>query len=363
MTGLSASERVLSDPRYQKVRSRDAAADGTFVYAVATTGVFCRPSCASRPARPENIAFFDTPEAAVAAGFRPCLRCRPQALGEADPQTARMRDLAAFIAGRADEPLPLKMLAERAGMSPFHLQRVFKSVLGVSPKDFQAAERLKRFKSNLRDGERILDATFDAGYGSTSRVYEHLDGSLGMTPSAYRAGGAGETIVHATRQTALGALMMAATARGVCFVEFGDSGETLLQRLQREFPKARLQPAAAEAEPHLDAWMAALDDHLSRGLPRPDLPLDLRGTAFQIRVWRFLLRVKPGDVVSYGEIAAAVGAPKAVRAAASACAANRVAVLVPCHRALRADGGLGGYRWGLERKRALLDTERRRRAG
>jgi AraC family transcriptional regulator of adaptative response/methylated-DNA-[protein]-cysteine methyltransferase len=204
----------------------------------------------------------------------------------------------------------------------------------------------------------VLGATFDAGYGSTSRVYEQVTGGLGMTPSAYRDGGAGEVIVYAARDTALGLLMMAATERGVCLVQFGASAAALLDQLAREFPKAHLEPASPAASGLLDAWMAALAKHLAGAGPRPDLPLDLRGTAFQIKVWRFLMSVRPGDVVSYSELAAGAGAPRAVRAAASACAANRVAVLVPCHRALRADGGLGGYRWGLPRKRALLDAER-----
>jgi AraC family transcriptional regulator of adaptative response/methylated-DNA-[protein]-cysteine methyltransferase len=349
---------TLADPRWARVQARDPAADGAFVYAVKTTGVFCRPSCPSRPARPENVAFFATGAEARAAGFRPCLRCRPMAAEGRDPMAGRMRDLAGFIRAHADEPLPLARLAGEAGLSPFHLQRAFKAVLGVSPKAFQAAERLKAFKTRLRAGDSVLGATFEAGYGSTSRVYEQLDGSLGMTPSAYRAGGAGERITHAVRETALGPLMMAATDRGVCFVQFGDSAEALLAQLRAEFPKAELEPSGPASRAPLDAWMAALDDHLSQAGPRPDLPLDLRGTAFQVRVWRFLLGVKAGEVVSYSEVAAGVGAPRAVRAAASACAANRLAVLIPCHRALRADGGLGGYRWGLERKRALLDAER-----
>ncbi len=272
--------------------------------------------------------------------------------------TGRIEALAAFIRDHADEPLPLARLADEANLSPFHLQRTFKAVLGVSPKEYQAAERLRSFKAKLRGGDSVLGATFEAGYGSTSRIYEQVDGGLGMTPSAYRAGGAGEGILYAVRQTALGLLMMAATGRGVCFVQFGDSAETLLDQLRTEFPMAELHVAGDGAEASLDAWMTALDDHLSRSAPRPDLPLDLRGTAFQVRVWRFLLSVKTGEVVSYSELAEGVGAPKAVRAAASACAANRLAVLIPCHRALRADGGLGGYRWGLERKRALLDAER-----
>jgi AraC family transcriptional regulator of adaptative response/methylated-DNA-[protein]-cysteine methyltransferase len=273
-----------------------------------------------------------------------------------------MEALAAFIRDHAEEPLPLSRLAAEAQMSPFHLQRRFKALLGVSPRDYQAAERLKMFKNRLREGESVLGATFDAGYGSTSRVYEQVDGSLGMTPSAYRAGGAGESITFAVRRTALGLLMMAATDRGVCFVQFGAGASVLEAQLRKEFPRADLRLASPEAEAGLNAWMAALDDHLSRSGTRPDLPLDLRGSAFQLKVWRFLLSVKRGDVVSYGEVARQIGSPKAIRAAATACATNRIAVLVPCHRVLRSDGGLGGYRWGPERKRTLLDMERADRA-
>jgi AraC family transcriptional regulator, regulatory protein of adaptative response / methylated-DNA-[protein]-cysteine methyltransferase len=271
----------------------------------------------------------------------------------------RMQRLAGFIAAHADQPLPLVRLAREAAMSPHHLQRTFTAVMGVSPKAYQSALRLARFKDQLRDGEPVLDATFDAGYGSTSRVYEQVTGGLGMTPSAYRAGGAGETITWAVRPTAFGALLMAATVRGVCLVEFGNSAHELEARLAAEFPQATLEPARDAARAPLDAWMEALDAHVVQGAPRPELPLDLRGTAFQIKVWRFLLSVKPGQVVSYGELARGIGHPDAVRAVGSACGANRIAVLVPCHRALRADGSLGGYRWGLERKRALLDQERR----
>jgi len=275
-----------------------------------------------------------------------------------EPHISLMQQMAAYIAAHAGKTLPLAHLAQQAGMSPCHFQRVFKAVIGVTPKDYQAAERLRAFKTRLREGESVLDATFGSGYGSTSRIYEKRDGGLGMTPSAYRAGGAGEAIVHAVRHTAQGLLMMAATGRGVCFVQFGESAAALLHQLAREFPNAHLHPASPHAAGPLDAWMAALAEHLAGAGPRPDLPLDLRGTAFQIKVWRFLISIKPGDVVSYAELAAGVDAPRAVRAAASACAANRVAILVPCHRALRADGRLGGYRWGLDRKRALLDAER-----
>ncbi|OYU15029.1 MAG: bifunctional transcriptional regulator/O6-methylguanine-DNA methyltransferase [Alphaproteobacteria bacterium PA4] len=352
----------LDADRWARVLAHDRSADGVFFYSVRTTGVFCRPSCPARPARRENVAFHDSAAAAEAAGFRPCRRCHPLALDGREPHSSLMQAMADYISAHADEPLPLARLADEAGMSSFHFQRTFKAVIGVSPRDFQAAARLRRFKTSLRDGEAVLAATFDAGYGSASRVYEQVGGQLGMTPSAYRAGGAGETIVHAVRDTALGPLMMAATARGVCFVQFGSDAAALAQQLAAEFPRANLEPAGSGSGPALDAWMLALADHLAGVAPRPDLPLDLRGTAFQVSVWRFLMSVKTGDVVSYSELAAGVGAPRAVRAAASACAANRVAVLVPCHRALRADGGMGGYRWGLERKRALLDAERRQRS-
>jgi AraC family transcriptional regulator, regulatory protein of adaptative response / methylated-DNA-[protein]-cysteine methyltransferase len=350
------------DPRWARVQARDRTADGAFFYAVKTTGVFCRPSCAARPPKPENVLFFDTAADAEHAGFRACLRCRPSAAAGRDAVTEKMKQVAEFIRAHAHEPLPLARLAAHASLSPAHLQRTFKAVVGVSPKEFQAAERIRTFKSRLRNGDSILSATFDTGYGSTSRIYERVDGGLGMTPSTYRAGGAGETIRYAIRDTSLGLLMMAATERGVCFVQFGTRPDMLLAQLTAEFPRAAIESSAAGAAAPLDHWIDALNGHLSRSGPSPDLPLDLRGTAFQIKVWQFLLSVKPGMVVSYSEVAQAVGAPKAVRAAASACAANRVAILVPCHRVLRADGGLGGYRWGLDRKRALLDTERAARA-
>lgn len=345
------------EARWRQVCQRDRASDGAFVYAVSTTGIYCRPSCPSRRANRANVRFFAAPAEAQAAGFRPCRRCHPAAAQA--PSASLMQAMAQYIEHHVDEALPLARLADQAGMSAAHFQRAFKAALGVSPREFQAARRLARFKLALRDGEGILEAGLDAGFGSSSRLYAMADGSLGMTPSAYREGGAGEVITHAVRETSLGLLMMAATARGICFAEFGTSGEDLLARLATEFPKAHLVRAALAAAAPLDDWMAALAAHLDAAAPRPDLPLDLRGTAFQIRVWRFLLSVRPGDVISYSDLAAATGKPRAVRATASACAANRIAVLIPCHRALRTDGSLGGYRWGLERKRALLDAERR----
>ncbi|WP_421849080.1 bifunctional DNA-binding transcriptional regulator/O6-methylguanine-DNA methyltransferase Ada [Novosphingobium sp.] len=355
-----ANPEALDEARWQQVTARDRSADGQFVYAVKTTGIYCRPSCRSRQAKRANVRFFAAPAEAEAAGFRPCRRCHPAAAQE--PASSLMQAMAAYIAAHADQSLPLTHLADQAGMSPAHFQRAFKAALGVSPREYQAARRLARFKLALREGDGVLEAGLDAGFGSTSRLYEAVDGGLGMTPSAYRHGGAGEAITYAVRKTALGPLLMAATPRGVCFVQFGTGAEALLGQLAAEFPKAALTPAGPEANAPLDAWMAALAAHLDQAAPRPDLPLDLRGTAFQISVWRFLMSVKPGDVVSYSEVAAATGKPRAVRAAASACGANRIALLIPCHRALRADGSLGGYRWGLARKRALLDAERRERA-
>ena len=236
------------------------------------------------------------------------------------------------------------------------------AVLGVSPKAYHDAARLRLLKKGLKAGKSVLDSITEAGFQSTSRLYGHPLRNLGMTPSTYRAGGTGETIAYALRTSALGPLLMAATDRGVCFAQFGDSEATLIAQLRAEFPQARIVASDMTHSSELDAWMRALDAHVAGNAPRPDLPLDLRGTAFQIRVWKFLLQVAEGDVLSYSEVASAIGAPKAVRAAASACAANRIAVLVPCHRVLRADGRLGGYRCGLARKRLLIDRERARRA-
>jgi AraC family transcriptional regulator of adaptative response/methylated-DNA-[protein]-cysteine methyltransferase len=334
--------------------------DGKFVYGVLTTGVYCRPSCASRTANPANVRFFPDAAAAESAGLRPCKRCDPRSAG--DRHIGLMQELARYIEKHADQPLSLKTLAKQAQLSPAYLQRVFKGALGVSPKAYQDAARLRLLKGALKAGKTVLDSINEAGFQSTSRIYGHATRTLGMTPSTYRSGGAGETIAYAFRNTALGPLLMAATERGVCFAQFGKSEQSLIEQLKGEFPKAMVRESDATQSPALDAWIAALEAHIDGSAPRPDVPLDLRGTAFQIRVWRFLLNVPEGDLLSYTEVASGIGAPKSVRGAASACAANRIAILVPCHRVLRSDGGLGGYRWGLERKRVLIDHERARRA-
>ena len=270
-------------------------------------------------------------------------------------------ELARYIAANADEQLTLQKLAARVHLSPSRFQRVFKSTFGVSPKKFQQAARSERFKALLRTGTDITDAIYAAGYGSSSRVYGQTIHSIGMTPKRYRAGGEGETLSWACRDTTLGPILMAATDRGVCFAQFGSDCETLQQQLRAEFPRAELERYQAASSQQLDQWIDALDAYIQNKQPRPELPLDLKGTAFQIKVWEFLLSLEDSDVISYAELARGIDKPKAVRAAASACAANRIAVLVPCHRILRSDGGLGGYRWGLARKRALLDAERVRK--
>lgn len=276
-------------------------------------------------------------------------------------RVARLVRVAQHIEMHADEALTLSSLAKVAALSPSRLQKQFKAAFGVSPKAYQDAVRMRRFKQSLKDGRKVTDAIFASGFGSVSRVYGEANRSIGMPPRTYRAGGAGEVIVYAGRTTALGLMMMAATDRGVCFVEFGDDEASLVGRLRSEFPKAELTASPARNAPELDAWMEALDQHISAGAPRPDLPLDMRGTAFQVKVWQFLLSIREGDVLSYSEVAAKIDKPRAVRAVASACGKNRIGVLIPCHRVLRGDGGLGGYRWGLERKRALLEAERRNR--
>lgn len=266
--------------------------------------------------------------------------------------------LARYIADNADASLPLATLAERVQLSPSRFQRVFKSIFTISPKQLQQAARSEKFKALLRSGSDITSAIYQAGYGSSSRVYEKAQHNIGMTPKAYRGGAQGETISYACRDTVLGPMLMAATDRGVCFAQFGETCEALLAQLRGEFPRAELLAYDGAGEQQLDRWIDALNAYLQQRQPRPELPLDLKGTAFQVKVWQFLLGMGEGEVASYGELAEAIEQPRAVRAAASACAANRIAVLVPCHRVLRGDGGLGGYRWGLERKRALLDLER-----
>jgi AraC family transcriptional regulator of adaptative response/methylated-DNA-[protein]-cysteine methyltransferase len=351
--------------RWAAVAGRDATQDGRFVYAVATTGVYCKPSCASRRPLRRNVRFFATPAEAESAGFRACKRCRPSRgasnpmMGEASSViTSVVHELARQIAAHPEQSFRLEQLAKRAGYSPFYLQRSFKAIIGSSPKEYQTAARLRTLKHELRRDAPVSDAIYQAGFGSGSRVYEKTDGQLGMTPSEYRSGGKGLTISYASGRTPLGLLMIGATDRGICFLQFGDSDRELAAELGRQFPAATLQSMPPTHQEQFESWMAALNRHL-RGLePRLDLPLDVRGSAFQLIVWRYLQKLPYGEVRSYAEVAAGIGKPSAARAVARACATNGVALLIPCHRVVRGTGELGGYRWGLQRKRVLLDTER-----
>ena len=333
------------------VVARDAAQDGRFFYSVRTTGVYCRPGCASRLPRRENVAFHATAADAEAAGFRPCKRCRPNEGSQAERHIAAVDRACALI--RARETLPsLGELADAAGVSRFHFHRVFKQITGATPREWGKAHRLGRFADRLDAGDSVAGAVYASGFGASSRAYEAASG-LGMTPGARRRGGRGETIRFTIVSTWLGWALVAATERGICMTALGDNRTALEADLHRRFPAATLEPA--------DHALAGWADRVVRFITRPseqlDLPLDIRGTAFQAQVWRALQKIPPGRTATYTEIAAALGRPKAVRAVAQACASNKLAVLVPCHRVVRRDGDLAGYRWGVERKRALIARE------
>ncbi|WP_239025151.1 bifunctional DNA-binding transcriptional regulator/O6-methylguanine-DNA methyltransferase Ada [Rhodoligotrophos defluvii] len=349
----SMTHPTEQDPRWQAVVDRDARSDGQFVYAVKTTGVYCRPSCAARLAKPKNVAFYDTGADAAAAGFRPCRRCRPD-----EPSRAEMNAAVVAVACRriaeADEAPRLEELANAAGMSPFHFHRVFKSVTGITPRAYAAAHRVKRVREALsRPEESVTAAIYDAGFGSNSRFYEKSNEVLGMTPTAFRKGGAKAKIIFAVGQCSLGAILVARSDKGICAIHLGDDPEALLRGLQDQFPNAELIGGDATFEA-LVAKVVGFIEQPQIGL---DLPLDIRGTAFQQRVWEALRQIPPGKMASYAEIARRIGEPKAVRAVAQACAANTIAVAIPCHRVVRTDGALSGYRWGVDRKRDLLARE------
>ncbi len=342
------------DARMQAVRRRDPGADGTFVYSVATTGVYCHPSCAARPALAENIAFHATRADAERAGFRPCKRCRP----DLPPRAAREAALIAAACRRieaAEEPPPLADLAAAAGLSPHHFHRLFRRIAGVTPKAYASARRQARVQQSLAAGTRVTEAIYDGGFASSGRFYEAADAMLGMTASRYRAGAPGETIHFATGQSSLGTVLVATTQLGICAILLGDDAAALASDLRARFPHAALLPATAAFAATLAAIVALVDRPAAAS---PALPLDIRGTAFQRRVWEALRAIPPGETRSYSAIAAGLGQPKATRAVASACAANALAVAIPCHRAIAKDGALAGYRWGLTRKRSLLARER-----
>ncbi|HWU50705.1 MAG TPA: bifunctional DNA-binding transcriptional regulator/O6-methylguanine-DNA methyltransferase Ada [Asticcacaulis sp.] len=347
----SVTHLIETDPRWDAVLRR--APDADFVYGVLTTGIYCRASCPSRRPRPENVAFFDNCDAAEAAGLRACLRCRPR--GE-DPavRTVAIIAQACRRIEASDALLRLDDLAREAGLSPYHFHRLFRAQTGVTPQAYARAQRDKRMRAALDGDVSVTGAIYDAGYGSASRFYEGAAARLGMTASRYRDGGAGEAIRFAIAQSSLGAVLVAESDKGVCAISLGDDPEGLTQALQDRFPAARL----TGDDPAFDARVAqvvALVEAPRLGL---DLPLDIRGTAFQQRVWQALRALRPGETLSYAELAQRLKAPRAVRAVAGACAANVLAVAIPCHRIVRSDGGLSGYRWGVARKAALLEKER-----
>ena len=348
----AVADASVLDPRWAALVARDASADGQFYYSVKTTGVYCRPSCGARRPRPENVAFFATTAQAEDAGFRPCRRCRP----DQPPLAERNAQLVAGLCRQieaADRPPSLKSLAQSAKISSFHLHRVFKALTGVTPRAYAAAHRARRLREALGRSGSVTEAIYDAGYNSSGRFYAESDRRLGMTAQSFRAGGAGAVIRFAVGDCSLGAVLVAATERGVCAILLGDDADALVRDLDDRFPKAELVGGDVRFE-RMVARVVGFVERPQLGL---DLPLDVRGTAFQQRGWQALLDIPPGSTASYGEIARRIGSPTSVRAVAGACAANALAVAIPCHRVLRQDGGVSGYRWGVERKRALLERE------
>jgi AraC family transcriptional regulator of adaptative response/methylated-DNA-[protein]-cysteine methyltransferase len=340
------------DERWAAVQARSPEADGIFYYSVRTTGVYCQPSCPSRGARRVNVAFHASRADAEAAGFRPCLRCKPDQPPLAERQAAAVAQACRLIDAASEEP-DLETLAQACGMSRFHFHRVFKAHTGITPKAYAAARRAERLKQGLARAATATEAAYDAGFNSSGRFYAATPGVLGMTPGRWRAGGGGEQIRFAVAQCSLGALLVATTAKGICSILLGDDPDALVRDLQDSFPKAEL----IGAEPAFEATVAQVVAFVEAPRIGLDLPLDLRGTAFQQRVWQALRAIPAGRTVGYAELAAQLGMPQGARAVAGACAANPVAIAVPCHRVVRNDGSISGYRWGVERKRALLERE------
>jgi len=347
-----AAGAIERDPRWAALAAGSVAADGTFFYSVRTTGVYCRPSCGARVPRPENVRFHATREEAERAGFRPCKRCRPDRPSIAEQHAATVTEICRLIETSSRVPA-LDVLAARAGMSPFHFHRVFKAVTGLTPKAYAAAHRGERVRRELGKAPTVTAAIYDSGYSSNGRFYGESEQMLGMTPTEYRAGGARAEIRFAVGECSLGSILVARSERGVCAIFLGDDPDALTRELQDRFPRATL----IGADPAFEDVVAKVVGLIEAPGTGVDLPLDVRGTAFQQRVWRALREIPAGSTASYREIARRIGAPSAVRAVAHACAVNPVAIAIPCHRVVRSDGGLAGYRWGVERKRELLERE------
>jgi AraC family transcriptional regulator of adaptative response/methylated-DNA-[protein]-cysteine methyltransferase len=344
---------ILTDEeRWQATLARDARYDGVFVLAVRSTRIYCRPSCPARKPHRENVTFYADNASAEGAGYRPCKRCTPDTLAA---DAALVSEICRLIESRLDEPLTLAALAEATHYSPYHLQRVFKRVMGVSPRQYAEAARVGALKAHLQAGHSVTDAMGAAGIDSSSTLYNKPAPPLGMKPSVYRRGGVGMALRYTITDSPLGRLLVAATERGVSAVYLGDDDAVLEAALAQEFPAAAL----CRDDVEFGAWVGEILGYLRGETLHPDVPLDVQATAFQGRVWHALRQIPPGETRSYGEIARALGNPKAMRAVAGACAHNNTALLIPCHRVVREDGGLGGYRWGIERKQALLDMEQR----
>jgi AraC family transcriptional regulator of adaptative response/methylated-DNA-[protein]-cysteine methyltransferase len=357
---VNATKKIREEPhndfrdeaRWDAVRSRDAAYDGKFVFAVSSTGVYCRPSCAAKRPRRENVEFFALPEQAEQAGYRACLRCRPKALS-GNEQADTVKAICRFIEQHLDEPVTLSRLGKEFHQSPFHLQRRFKAVLGITPRAYADSCRLRQLKRNLQAGDSVTRAMYDAGYGSSSRLYEKTASQLGMTPDKYRRGAIAAAIRFTIADSPLGRMLIAATERGICAIQFARTDGELIEGLKREFPFATRKADDAG----LRSSVVTLLQHMRGKKQDSALPLDIRATAFQRRVWTHLQSIPFGKTESYQQVAKAIGQPTASRAVARACAANPVAVAIPCHRVVRQDGTKGGYRWGIERKQALLEME------
>jgi AraC family transcriptional regulator, regulatory protein of adaptative response / methylated-DNA-[protein]-cysteine methyltransferase len=351
------------DECWSAVQNRDASQDGRFLFGVLTTGVYCKPSCRSRQPLRKNVRFYETTTEAEKDGLRPCRRCRPLSKSGNSSSSERLRAVCQYIDRHSEVPLKLSNLASMAGLSAFHFQRTFKARTGLTPKQYLDAKRVEKLRKELKRSRQVTQAVYEAGYGSSSRVYERASRHLGMTPRQYRQGGAGLAISYATISSSFGEIMIAATDRGICFLQFGASHARLLDMLKQEYPAADVVAMREPSHPHFDKWIHLLEGYMAGTETDLRLPLDLKATVFQMRVWKYLQSIPYGEVQSYAEVASAIGNPSAARAVAGACAANRVALVIPCHRVIRGTGDLGGYRWGLERKRVLLDRERTHKTG
>jgi len=348
-----AAAYATTAQRWRALQTRDPAAEGAFVYSVESTGIFCRPNCPSKLAGRTQIKFHDNAQTAKEEGYRPCKRCRPEGISPGIQQKLAVEN-ACRLLEESEDPLSIDKLAGQVGLSRFHFQRLFKRITGVTPGEYARSIKSTRARAALKQETSVTEAIYSAGYGSASRFYESSNKIMGMTPQQYRKGAAGVEIRFAIEKSPLGLVLVAGTARGICLVQFGENRSGLAQSLRREFPNAKLE----NADRAFQAWVKAVVRHIESPGSDSKLPLDIRGTAFQMRVWQALIEVPAGATTSYSQIAATIGKPRAVRAVANACAANNIAVLIPCHRIVRTNGHLGGYRWGLDRKRKLLQLER-----